>query len=97
MTDDTSLREIKEAVDKDTDKRESENEDGVKQEESSETKKGEKENKVDLLKVNVDSESVALNVLIGFIGLAQRRGAFAVNESAKIYEAIKLFMPDRSS
>ena len=57
----------------------------------------EKEKKVDLLKVKVDSESVALNVLIGFIGLAQRRGAFAVNESAKIFEAIKFFMPEPSS
>ena len=56
-----------------------------------------KEKKVDLLKVKVESESVALNVLIGFIGLAQRRGAFAVNESAKIFEAIKMFMPEQSS
>ena len=60
-------------------------------------KEKDKEKKVDLLKVKIDSESVALNVLIGFIGLAQRRGAFAVNESAKIFEAIKFFMPEPSS
>ena len=49
---------------------------------------------VDLLTVEVTDERVALNVLIGFLGLAQKRGTFAVNESAKIYEAIKKFIPD---
>ena len=48
---------------------------------------------LDLLTVKITNERVALNVLIGFIGLAQKRGTFAVNESAKIYEAIKIFLP----
>ena len=48
---------------------------------------------LDLLSVKVTNERVALNVLIGFIGLAQKRGTFAVNESAKLYEAIKIFLP----
>ena len=47
--------------------------------------------KIDLLKVEITNENVALNVLVGFLGIAQRRGVFAINESAKIYEAIEKF------
>lgn len=46
---------------------------------------------IDLLKVDIIDENTALNVLVGFLGLAQRRGVFALNESAKIYEAIQKF------
>tara|TARA_Y100000389_G_scaffold157245_1_gene158334 strand:+ start:2841 stop:3089 length:249 start_codon:yes stop_codon:yes gene_type:complete len=49
------------------------------------------DNKIDLLQVDITNENVALNVLIGFVGLAQSRGCFAINESSKIYEAIKIF------
>ena len=69
-----------------------EDKDDADEEEEVEGKEVKKEKKVDLLTVKVESESVALNVLIGFIGIAQRRGTFAVNESAKIYEAIQFFM-----
>ena len=48
---------------------------------------------IDLLKVDIIDENTALNVLVGFLGLAQRRGVFALNESAKIYEAIQKFKP----
>lgn len=48
---------------------------------------------IDLLKVDIVDENAALNVLVGFLGLAQRRGVFAINESAKIYEAIQKFKP----
>ncbi len=47
--------------------------------------------KIDLLKVEITNENIALNVLVGFLGIAQRRGVFAINESAKIYEAIEKF------
>ena len=47
--------------------------------------------KIDLLQVDITNENVALNVLIGFVGLAQSRGCYAINESSKIYEAIKVF------
>ena len=47
--------------------------------------------KMNLLEVEITDENVALNVLVGFLGLAQRRGVFAINESAKIYEAVKKF------
>ena len=46
---------------------------------------------IDLLTIEIIDENTALNVLVGFLGLAQRRGVFAINESAKIYEAINKF------
>ena len=46
---------------------------------------------IDLLKIEIKDENTALNILVGFLGLAQRRGVFALNESAKIYEAIQKF------
>jgi hypothetical protein len=53
--------------------------------------KEEKEKQIDLISIVIKDENTALNVLVGFLGIAQRRGAFALNESAKIYEAIKMF------
>ena len=49
------------------------------------------EDKIDLLQIDITNENIALNVLIGFVGLAQSRGCFAINESSKIYEAIQVF------
>lgn len=52
-----------------------------------------REQQVNLLDIPVDSEHAALNIIVGFLGVAQRRGCFAMNESAKIYECIKVFQP----
>ena len=46
---------------------------------------------VNLLEVDIVNENAALNVMVGFLGLAQKRGVFAINESAKIYECIQKF------
>jgi hypothetical protein len=46
---------------------------------------------VRLVDVSIDSENTALNVMAGFLNLAQRRGAFSIDESAKIYECIRMF------
>ena len=46
---------------------------------------------VNLLNVTVNNENDALNVIIGFLSVAQRRGVFAINESAKIFECVKKF------
>jgi len=48
-------------------------------------------NPANLLKVEVTNENIALNLLVAFLGLAQKRGVFAISESAKIYECIKQF------
>jgi len=44
-----------------------------------------------LVQVPIDSQNAAFNVLVGFVGVAQRRGTFAIDESAKIYECLKMF------
>lgn len=46
---------------------------------------------INLLDVDIVDENTALNVLIGYLGVAQKRGTFAINESAKIYECVKKF------
>ena len=49
------------------------------------------EDKINVLDVEVTNENVALNILVTFVNLAQKRGAFNLNESAKIWECIKKF------
>ena len=49
------------------------------------------EKTVDIMDMEITSENVALNVLVTFVNLAQKRGAFNINESAKIWECIKVF------
>ena len=46
---------------------------------------------VNLLDVEVNDENTALNVMVTFLNAAQRRGAFSMPESAKIWECIKIF------
>ena len=46
---------------------------------------------LNLLDVEITDENTALNVMIGYLGVAQKRGTFAINESAKIYECVKKF------
>ena len=47
--------------------------------------------KVDLLKVDIKDENTALNVLVGFLGLAQSRGVLQLMNLQKFFEAIKMF------
>ena len=44
-----------------------------------------------LVDVEITNENDALNVLVSFCNLAQQRGAFNIEESAKIWECIKMF------
>lgn len=44
-----------------------------------------------LTQVVVSNEVDALNLLVQFIGLAQRRGAYTIDEAAKIWECVKFF------
>ena len=50
--------------------------------------------KLKLVDISVDNENVALNVLVGFCNLAQQRGVFNIQESAKIWECIKKFQKE---
>lgn len=47
--------------------------------------------KIKLVDIPVKDENTALNVIVSFLSLAQKRGAFSIDESAKIYECIKMF------
>jgi hypothetical protein len=51
----------------------------------------EKTPEVKLVDISVTDENVALNVLVSFLNLAQRRGAFSIDESSKIWECVKIF------
>jgi hypothetical protein len=44
-----------------------------------------------LVDIEVKDEVGALNLLVSFINLAQRRGAYSIDESSKIWECIKKF------
>ena len=46
---------------------------------------------IKLVDIKIDSELVALNVMVQFLTLAHKRGAFGIDESAKIWECIKMF------
>jgi len=50
-----------------------------------------------LTEVPITSENVALNVMVSFLNTAQRRGAFSFDESAKIWDCIKIFIAKKES
>ena len=50
---------------------------------------------IKLTDVKVTDENVALNLLVSFISLAQKRGTFTIDESAKIWECISTFSKPR--
>ena len=44
-----------------------------------------------LVDIPIKDENVALNVMVGFLNLAHKRGVFTIDESAKIWECISKF------
>lgn len=48
-------------------------------------------NKVRIVDIPITDENSALNVMVSFLILAQSKGAFTFEESAKILECIKKF------
>lgn len=48
-------------------------------------------NEIDLSTIKVTDENVSLNLLVQFIQVAHKRGAFNIQESAKIWECIQVF------
>ena len=47
---------------------------------------------IDLNTIEITDSNVALNVMVGFLNIAQRRGVFAMSESAKIWECLQKFI-----
>ena len=50
-----------------------------------------KQKEIRLVDVAVIDENTALNVMVSFLSLAHKRGVFGIDESAKIWECIKMF------
>lgn len=46
---------------------------------------------VKLVDIPVTDENAALNLMVSFLSLAHKRGAFGIDESAKIWECIRMF------
>ena len=46
---------------------------------------------VRLVDIPISDENTALNVMVSFLSLAHKRGAFGIDESSKIWECIKMF------
>jgi hypothetical protein len=49
------------------------------------------EKEIRLVDILIDDENIALNLMVSFLSLAQKRGAFGIDESAKIWECIQKF------
>jgi hypothetical protein len=49
--------------------------------------------KARLVDMPVNNANEALNMLVTFLNLAQKRGAFTIDESAKIWSCIQFFNP----
>ena len=52
---------------------------------------------IKLTDVQITNENIALNVLVSFLSLAQKRGTFTIDESAKIWECITIFSKPNNS
>lgn len=52
---------------------------------------------VRLVDVPVTDQKVALNVMASFLNVAHRRGTFSIDESAKIWECLKIFTVPNST
>ena len=50
-----------------------------------------------LVDVSVENENMALNIMVSFLNLANKRGAFTLDESAKIWECVSKFGTPPSS
>jgi len=44
-----------------------------------------------LVDIPINNENTALNVMVGFLNVAHKRGSFTIDESAKIWECISKF------
>ena len=50
-----------------------------------------------LTETTITDDNDALNTMVSFLSVAQKRGAFSIDESAKLWECIKRFVqPSRT-
>ena len=58
---------------------------------SAQTSAADAPQQVNISDIVIKDENTALNLLVQFLNLAQKRGAFNMEESAKIWECVKMF------
>jgi hypothetical protein len=51
-----------------------------------------KETPLRFVDIDVTDDNVALNLMVAFLNMAQRRGAYSMDESAKVWECVKRFI-----
>lgn len=59
--------------------------------EKNDNNNSEVQNQVRIVDIPITDENSALNVMINFLSIAQKRGSFTIDESAKLWECIKIF------
>jgi hypothetical protein len=51
-----------------------------------------KETPIRFVDIDVTDDNVALNLMVAFLNMAQRRGAYSMDESSKIWDCVKRFI-----
>ena len=59
--------------------------------EKNDNNNSEVQTQVRIVDIPITDENSALNVMINFLSIAQKRGSFTIDESAKLWECIKIF------
>jgi len=52
-----------------------------------------KDEGVPILSVEIKDQDIALKMMVNFLEIANRRGAYSIAEVSKIHECIKMFTP----
>jgi hypothetical protein len=58
-----------------------------------EVNSSEAKTEIKLVDIPISDQNTAFNLIVNFITIAQKRGCYTIQESAKIWEAIKFFSP----
>ena len=61
------------------------------QEETQPVQSQPEQKEIRLVDIPITDENTALNVMVGFLNVAHKRGVFTIDESAKIWECISRF------
>ena len=49
-----------------------------------------------LVNIEVKDQNIALNLMVSFLSLANKRGVFSLDESAKVWECVQKFQDPKS-
>ena len=63
-----------------------------RQQQQQQAQQAQQQQQPNITDIEIRDENTALNVMVSFLHLAQKRGAFNLQESAKAWECIKVFM-----